>query len=65
MQNPRYKKQFQHFAYSYTYVVHEFEEIDYKITVTAIITMILTAFFILREFWQLCKLKKRFISIIC
>jgi len=50
----------QHFAYSYTYVVHEFEEIDYKITVTAIITMILTAFFILREFWQLCKLKKRY-----
>ena len=45
-------------------MVHEFEEIDYKITVTAIITMILTAFFILREFWQLCKLKKRFISII-
>ena len=50
---------FQHFAYSYTYVVHRVPEINYEITVTAIITMVITFLFILREFWQLGKLKKR------
>ena len=40
--------------------MYEVPEIHYELTVTAIITMVLTLFFILREFWQMCKLKNRF-----
>ena len=51
----------EHFGHSLKVKVYRVESIKYDFTVTSIITMVFTLFFILREFVQLCNLKKRYL----
>ena len=44
-----------------TLLVHTIEEWNYPITVTTILMLIICTFLILRELWQLCKLRKRYL----
>ena len=48
-----------HFGYSLKVVVYKVPDLNYELTLAGILTMALTLFFVLRELWQLCRLKRR------